>query len=136
MELPDGNLFTRKKGKSHQKRLNSCGPFAGFSLLEYSGLNPIPPFPGGRSDAACRVVILPFVAPVDAYVGVHDGRCGIPRNDLLAMPTVGAGSSQREDSPAHLLPAHTIQDLGKNHINDAARVELRRGINNCDATLM
>ena len=25
---------------------------------------------------------------------------GIPRNDLPAMPTVGAGSSQREDSPA------------------------------------
>ena len=57
----------------------------------------------------------------------------IHRNDLSAMPTVGAGSSQRKDSPAHLLPAHTIQDLGKNDINDAARVELRRGINNCDA---
>ena len=27
------------------------------------------------------------------------------RNTLPAMPTVGAGSSQREDSPAHRLPA-------------------------------
>ena len=29
------------------------------SLLEYGGLKPILPFLGGRSDAACRVVIWP-----------------------------------------------------------------------------
>ena len=33
------------------------GPFAAVSLLEYDGLQPILPFLGGRSDAACRVVI-------------------------------------------------------------------------------
>ena len=32
------------------------------------------------------------------------------------MPTVGAGSSQREDFPAHRLPAHTIQGLGNAHL--------------------
>ena len=42
------------------KRLNLSVPFAAVSLLEYGGLNPIPPFHGRRSDAACRVVILPF----------------------------------------------------------------------------
>ena len=42
------------------KRLNLSGPFAAVPLLEYGGLNPIPPFHGRRSDAACRVVILPF----------------------------------------------------------------------------
>ena len=33
------------------------GPFAAVSLLEYDGLQPILPFLGGCSDAACRVVI-------------------------------------------------------------------------------
>ena len=32
-------------------------PFAAVSLLEYGGLQPILPFLGGRSDAACHVVI-------------------------------------------------------------------------------
>ncbi len=39
------------------KSLTPYGPFAAGSLLEYGGLNPILPFLGGRSDAACRVVI-------------------------------------------------------------------------------
>ena len=34
-------------------------------------------------------------------VGVNDGQCRMRRIALPAMPTVGAGSSQREDSPAH-----------------------------------
>ena len=42
--------------------------------------------------------------PVDARMGVNGGRCGNPPNDLAAKPTVGAGSSQREDSPAHRHP--------------------------------
>ena len=33
------------------------GPFAAVSLLEYDGLQPILPFLGGCSDAACRVVM-------------------------------------------------------------------------------
>ena len=40
-----------------KKRLNPYGPFATGSLLEYGGLNPILPFLGGRSDAACHVVV-------------------------------------------------------------------------------
>ena len=39
--------------------------------------------------------------PVDPRMGVNDGQCRIA---LPAMPPVGAGSSQREDSPAHLPP--------------------------------
>ena len=49
--------------------------------------------------------------PVYACLGANGGRYGIPRNDLPAMPTVEAGSSQRENSPAHCLhmrtPCHT-----------------------------
>ena len=40
-----------------KKSLTPYGPFAAFSLLEYGGLKPILPFLGGRSDAACRVVV-------------------------------------------------------------------------------
>ena len=39
------------------KSLTPYGPFAAGSLLEYGGLNPILPFLGGRSDAACHVVV-------------------------------------------------------------------------------
>ena len=76
------------------------------------------PFPRGRSDAACRVVIPLYAVPIDARDGVNDGRhriiissFAVPVYALMrindgrwqcpAMPTVGAGSSQREDSPAH-----------------------------------
>ena len=41
------------------------GPFAAVSLLEYGGLQPILPFLGGRSDAACRVVIHLYAIPID-----------------------------------------------------------------------
>ena len=40
------------------------------------------------------------VLPVDARVGVNDGRWQSPRSLLPATPTVGAGSSQRVDFPA------------------------------------
>ena len=83
------------------KRLIPSRSFAAVSLLEYGGLNPILPFLGGRSDAARRVVILPFALPVDAHVGANDGRWRGIATESPPMPTVGAGSSQREDSPAH-----------------------------------
>ena len=41
-------------------------------------------------DAACRVVIPSFAVPVDARISTNGGRCGVPRNGLPAMPTVGA----------------------------------------------
>ena len=92
----------------------------GISLLEYGGLNPILPFLGGRSDAACRVVIFlhdvsqrflqrrgmprrnrnhtsPCVAWYTAWRRWQWAAFGAMR---IAMPPVGAGSSQREDSPA------------------------------------
>ena len=79
-------------------------------LLEYGGLKPIPPFLEGRSDAARRVVIRLHAVPVDARMGVNDGRCGNPPQRYpRKRPTVGAGSSQREDSPAHRnirIPCH------------------------------
>ena len=43
------------------------------SLLEYGGLRPIPPFLGGRSDAACRVVIRSSrLPPMEPHVFYHD----------------------------------------------------------------
>ena len=74
--------------------------FRRVPFWEYGGLNPIRPFLGGRSDAARRVVILPFAVPVDAHVGANDGRWRCIATESPPMPTVGAGSSQREDSPA------------------------------------
>ena len=62
------------------KRLSPPPGLSPRSLLEYGGLNPILPVLGERSDAACRVVILPFAVPVDAHVGANDGRCGRPHN--------------------------------------------------------
>jgi len=62
---------------------------------------------------ARRVVICPRL-PVDARMGVNDGRCGNPPNDLPAMPTVGAGSSRfsrrfpRPPSPA--APSHFVTE--------------------------
>ena len=41
-------------GKPPYKAIRAC---AAVSFLEYGGLKPILPFLGGRSDAACRVVI-------------------------------------------------------------------------------
>ena len=41
--------------------------------MEYGGLNSILPFPEGRSDAACRVVIRLYAVPVDACVDVDGG---------------------------------------------------------------
>ena len=41
-------------------------------------LKPILPFLGGRSDAACRVVIPLYAFPVNARMGVHAGLCGYP----------------------------------------------------------
>ena len=46
------------------KRLNPCGAFGRVPLLEYGGLKPILPLLGGRSDAACRVVIRLHAVPV------------------------------------------------------------------------
>ena len=51
-------FIARVKSPLH-KRLNPCGLFSAAPLLEYGGLKPILPFLGGRSDAACRVVIWP-----------------------------------------------------------------------------
>ena len=48
-------------------------------LLDYGGLNPIPRFLEGRSDAACRVVIPLYAFPVDAYMGVYAGRRHAPQ---------------------------------------------------------
>ena len=88
-----------------RKRLNPYGPFSADSLLEYGGLKPILPFLEGCSDAACCVVIFLCAIPIYAHMGANDGRWQSPATISPQMPTVGAGSSQREDSPAHLPPA-------------------------------
>ena len=55
---------------------------------------------GFYHDAAHRVVTLPFAVPVDAHVVANGGRRRCVATESPQMPTVGAGSSQREDSPA------------------------------------
>ena len=94
--------------------------FAAVSLLEYGGLNPILPFLGGRSDAACRVAILsvphcyppPRRSPLIIARRPHgaNGWWRYACNGIPAMPTLVAGSSQREDSPAHPQPACPQED--------------------------
>ena len=64
------SYFYTRNGKPSIKN----APYAGFAavpLLEYGCLNLILPIPEGRSDAACRVVILPFAVPVDVCAGVE-----------------------------------------------------------------
>ena len=47
----------RARGENPPKKIAPYGTFAAVSPLEYRGLKPILPFPGGRSDAVCRVVV-------------------------------------------------------------------------------
>ena len=60
--------------------------------------------------------------PVYACLGANGGRCRMRRIALPAMPPVGAGSSQREDSPTHRsLYAQTPHESPYGFSNDAAR---------------
>ena len=114
-------IFFIARGESPlHKRLNLHGPFGRVPLLEYGGLQPILPFLEGRSDAACRIVIH-LRRSRCCLRGVNGVEGGNPPNDLPAMPTVGAGSSQREDSPAHLPPVaiRANQTWGPTVYNDA-----------------
>ena len=103
--------------------------------MEYGGLNPILPFSEGRSDAACRVVICLHAVPVynrtpptgTVWLAIRTqwhprvGRRMMVGAVYPAMPPVGAGSSQREDSPAHRnirIPCHPRTP---GFYNDAAR---------------
>ena len=52
-----------RKGKGPLKRLNPDENFTEVSLLEYGDLKPILLFLGGRSDAACCVVIPLYAVP-------------------------------------------------------------------------
>ena len=100
--------------RERPQKIEPYRPFAAVSLLEYGGLKPILPFHGVRSDAACRVVIRLRAASIDHRISLQDSRIGwryaqwhtrasvhVSRRRYPAMPTVGAGSSQREDSLAH-----------------------------------
>ena len=66
--------------KESPKKIDPYGPFAAVALLEYGGLKPILTCLGGRSDAACRVVVrrmreerfnhaLPVLVVVRFFVG-------------------------------------------------------------------
>ena len=91
--------YLRARRENLPRKIAPYGSFAAVSLLECGGLKPILPFLGGRSGAPRRyLAFMPFpLMPMWAQMMVG----GIPRIALPAMPTVGAGSSQREDSPAH-----------------------------------
>ena len=103
--------------------------------MECGGLKPILPIPEGRSDAACRVVICLHAVPVynrtpptgTVWLAIRTqwhprvGRRMMVGAVYPAMPPVGAGSSQREDSPAHRnirIPCHPRTP---GFYNDAAR---------------
>ena len=83
--------YLRARRENPPKKIEHIRAFCRGLFLEYGGLKSILPFLEGRSDAARRVVILPFAVPVDAHAGANDGRCRIRRIRLPAMPTVGAG---------------------------------------------
>ena len=55
VSLIETNLRARRGNPP--KKIAPYGTFAAVSLLDYGGLKPILPFPRGRSDAACRVVV-------------------------------------------------------------------------------
>ena len=99
--LIENDLRARRENLS--RKIAPLRSFCRGSPFGIRRFKSILPFLGGRSDAARRVVTPPSAVPVDPRMGVNNGRCSIPRNALPAMPTVGAGSSQREDSPAHRL---------------------------------
>ena len=82
--------------------------FRRVPFWEYGGLNPIRPFLGGRSDAARRVVLLPFALPVDAHVDANGGRCGIPRNGIPANADCRGGvfATRRFPRPPPIIRAN------------------------------
>ena len=57
--------------RTSYKRLTPYGPFAAVPLLENGGFKQILPFLGGRSDAACRVVIWPSRPPPMGTYGLY-----------------------------------------------------------------
>ena len=61
----------RARRENPPKKIAPYGTFAAVSPLEYRGLKPILPFPEGRSDAACRVVIQPSRPPTMGTYGLH-----------------------------------------------------------------
>ena len=62
--------------RERPQKIEPYGPFAAVSLLEYGGLKPILPFPKGRSDAACRVVIRLHAFSIDHRISLQDSRIG------------------------------------------------------------
>ena len=91
--------------------------------MEYCGLNPIPPFPRGRSDAARRVVIWPScLSPLGTY-GLYHG------TTLVREGTRGWAGNSRPAPTAPPLPRtkwpilpidRNVIPCCKLHINNAA----------------
>ena len=78
-------IYLRARRENPPKKIEPIRAFCRGLFWEYGGLKPIPPLLEGRSDAARRIVILPFAVPVDAcaaYMPVG----GIPRIPIPAMP--------------------------------------------------
>ena len=87
----------RARRENPPKRLNIYRPFAAVSPLEYGGLNPIPPFLEGRSDAACRVVIPPSRLPPRRLYGFHYGAArlrGTPHSLGRALAALGTSPTK------------------------------------------
>ena len=92
-----------QSGVARMPLRSKCRPIAPFTCPL---LPPRIPPPMSRVDSTTtrRAASLsshsPF--PIYAHLGANDGRWRCIATESPPMPTVGAGSSQREDSPAHL----------------------------------
>ena len=109
-ELPDLNHFTRRKGKAPitNKGWNPYRPFATVPLLEYGGLKPILPVLRRTTRRGAPRRDMPHAVPVDARMGINDGRCSntpqrSPRN---ADCRGGAFAARRFPRPPPPFPHH------------------------------
>gem|GEM_PF-5962825 len=66
----------RARREKPPKKIEPIRGLAEAPLGEYGGLNPILPFLGGRSDAACRVVVCLHAFPIDNRINLQDARIG------------------------------------------------------------
>ena len=103
----------RARRENPPKKIAPYGTFAAVSPLEYRGLKPILPFPEGRSDAACRVVIPPSRPPtMETYGLYHDaallGRALAPLGTAPTKIPMRLVAARINGVPRRCLPSRCI----------------------------
>ena len=95
--------YLHARRENPPKRLNPYGPFTAIPFWEYGGLKPILPFLGGRSDAACRVVIPPSRLPPRRPYGFHNDAARLRgRPAWLGRALAALGTSPTKGAMANL----------------------------------